>query len=103
LLISSLACGTLLNVVAIQAKDVRKEVHYQVGITPMRTERAREHCEGIKKLAETDKPITECPPGIATCRRVLSAHPPSLAQIWTTSCASSGAWASSLPRPSSRS
>jgi len=47
-----------------KSSDVHKEVFYQVGITPTRTERARDHCERIKKLPENEKPITECPPDL---------------------------------------
>jgi isopenicillin N synthase-like dioxygenase len=47
----------------IKAKDIRKEVSYQVGLTPVRTERARDRCDFIAKLDETEKPLTICPPG----------------------------------------
>jgi len=47
-----------------KAPDVRKDVFYQVGITPARTERARNHCEKVAKLEEAEKPITECPPDL---------------------------------------
>jgi isopenicillin N synthase-like dioxygenase len=48
----------------IKSKDVRKHLHYQVGITPTRTERAREHCTTIEKLGEGEKPLTLCPPDL---------------------------------------
>jgi hypothetical protein len=47
----------------IKAKDIRKEVSYQVGLTPARTERARDRCNLIAKLDEIEKPLTICPPG----------------------------------------
>jgi len=45
-----------------KAKDVRKELHYQVGVTPARTEKARSHCEKFKNLSESDRPESICPP-----------------------------------------
>jgi isopenicillin N synthase-like dioxygenase len=45
-----------------KAVDIRKELHYQVGITPTRTERARDHCTRVSTLSEGEKPITVCPP-----------------------------------------
>jgi isopenicillin N synthase-like dioxygenase len=47
----------------VKAKDIRKEVFYQVGLTPTRIERARDHCSSIEKLNSTEKPLTICPPG----------------------------------------
>jgi len=47
----------------IKAKDIRKDVAYQVGVTPARTERARNRCDLIAELDDTDKPLTICPPG----------------------------------------
>jgi isopenicillin N synthase-like dioxygenase len=47
----------------MKAKDIRKEVFYQVGLTPARIERARDHCSLIEKLDSKEKPITICPPG----------------------------------------
>jgi len=47
----------------IKAKDIRKEVSYQVGLTPTHTERARNYCDYIAKLDRMDKPLTICPPG----------------------------------------
>lgn len=44
----------------VKKSDVRSELHYQVGITPTRTERARDHCHTYNKLKE--QPQTECPP-----------------------------------------
>jgi isopenicillin N synthase-like dioxygenase len=46
----------------VKAEDVRKDVFYQVGITPTRTEKARDHCHKVKLLAEEEQPQTECPP-----------------------------------------
>mgnify|MGYP001080861960 CR=1 FL=1 len=53
--------------VGSQAPDIHKEVFYQVGITPTRTERARDHCERIQKLPKEDQPLTLCPPGLLLC------------------------------------
>jgi len=47
-----------------KAKDVRKQLHYQVGITPTRTERARDHCATMAKLSDEEKPLTLCPPDL---------------------------------------
>jgi isopenicillin N synthase-like dioxygenase len=47
----------------IKAKDIRKEVFYQVGLTPTHIERARDRCDFIEKLDRTEKPLTICPPG----------------------------------------
>jgi len=46
----------------LKAADIRKDVYYQVGVTPSRTERARDHCSKVKLLAEEEQPQTECPP-----------------------------------------
>ena len=46
-----------------KAKDIRKEVSYQVGLTPTRIERARNHCSLVEKLGSAEKPLTICPPG----------------------------------------
>lgn len=45
-----------------KAADVRKDLYYQVGITPSKTERARDHCQKVRLLAEEEQPQTECPP-----------------------------------------
>jgi hypothetical protein len=47
----------------IKAKDMRKELFYQVGITPVHTERARDRGDVIAKLDTTEKPLTISPPG----------------------------------------
>jgi hypothetical protein len=47
----------------IKAKDIRKEVSYQVGLTPTRMELARNRCELVATLDRTEKPLTICPPG----------------------------------------
>lgn len=47
----------------IKEKDIRKEVFYQVGLTPTRIERARNRCQLIEELNQSDKPLTICPPG----------------------------------------
>lgn len=46
----------------VRAEDARPEVHYQVGVTPEEIERARNHCERIKGLNSSERPLTECPP-----------------------------------------
>lgn len=47
-----------------KAGDIRKELSYQVGITPERTERARDHCSKVEKMADGEKPETLCPPDL---------------------------------------
>jgi isopenicillin N synthase-like dioxygenase len=47
---------------SVRAADVRKEMYYQVGVSPPGIERARNHCERISKLADSEKPLTACPP-----------------------------------------
>ena len=42
--------------------DSRKEYNYQVGVTPSGVEKARNHCDAVKKMNPKDKPFTECPP-----------------------------------------
>ena len=42
--------------------EVKPELHYQVGATPEKVEKARNHCERINGLAEDSKALTECPP-----------------------------------------
>lgn len=51
----------------IKAEDIRKDVFYQVGLTPTRIERARDRCDFIAKLDKSEKPLTICPPGISLC------------------------------------
>jgi len=46
----------------VKAADIRRELHFQVGITPEKTEKARDHCERIGTLDDTEKPLTICPP-----------------------------------------
>jgi isopenicillin N synthase-like dioxygenase len=43
-------------------RDARPEVHYQVGVTPNHTERARNHCTRMGALGPDDKPLSPCPP-----------------------------------------
>lgn len=43
----------------LRSEDARPEVHYQVGVTPENVERARNHCERMKGLNSTEKPLTE--------------------------------------------
>jgi isopenicillin N synthase-like dioxygenase len=44
--------------------DIRKDVFYQVGMTPERTEKARDHCEKVAKMSDDEKPVTLCPPDL---------------------------------------
>jgi len=46
----------------VRLEDARPDVHYQVGVTPERIERARNHCSRIAGLNSTERPLTECPP-----------------------------------------
>jgi len=46
----------------IKAEDIRKDLYYQVGVTPTQIEKARDHCDKVKHLSDAEKPITECPP-----------------------------------------
>jgi len=46
----------------VRMLDSRPEVHYQVGVTPEETERARNRCDLMKGLNSSEKPLTECPP-----------------------------------------
>jgi len=45
-----------------KTKDIRTEVHYQVGATPDGVEQARDHCAAVKELPESERPLTLCPP-----------------------------------------
>jgi len=47
---------------SIKAKDIRKDLFYQVGVTPTQIEKARDHCDKVSKLSDSEKPVTECPP-----------------------------------------
>jgi hypothetical protein len=42
--------------------DVRRELHYQVGVTPAFTELPRDHCERMKAFKAADAPLSLCPP-----------------------------------------
>ena len=42
--------------------EVKPELHYQVGATPEKVEKARSHCERIQKYEGENAPRTECPP-----------------------------------------
>jgi len=44
-------------------KDIRKELYYQVGLTPSMTEQARTHCDKLKNVSQEERPLTICPPG----------------------------------------
>ena len=45
-----------------QVKDMFPEKHFQVGITPEKQEKARNHCTRFAHYTGDDKPISECPP-----------------------------------------
>jgi len=46
----------------VKMVDVRKEQHYQVGVTPSFTELPRDHCDRMRAFKEADKPLSLCPP-----------------------------------------
>ncbi|CAH0475899.1 unnamed protein product [Peronospora belbahrii] len=43
-------------------QDARPEYHYQVGVTPERKERARNHCARARTLDKRFVPVSLCPP-----------------------------------------
>lgn len=43
-------------------RDARPQYHYQVGVTPERIERARDHCKAMGAYRGKDKPLSPCPP-----------------------------------------
>ena len=43
-------------------RDARPEYSYQVGVTPSRTERPRNHCSRKGSLGPNDQPLSPCPP-----------------------------------------
>ena len=43
-------------------RDARPEYSYQVGVTPSRTERPRNHCARMGTLGPNNKPLSPCPP-----------------------------------------
>ncbi|KUF98636.1 Long-chain-fatty-acid--CoA ligase ACSBG2 [Phytophthora nicotianae] len=43
-------------------EDARPEYHFQVGVTPERKERARNHCARAEKLDKRHAPVSLCPP-----------------------------------------
>jgi len=45
--------------VEVRNEDARPDVHYQVGTTPEEVEKARNHCQRIKGLSSSEKPLTE--------------------------------------------
>jgi len=45
-------------------QDIRKELYYQVGLTPTMTEQARNHCDKFKNVAQEERPLTLCPTGV---------------------------------------
>ena len=46
----------------LKSGDVRKELHYQVGVTPSFVELPRNHCDRMKAFKATDAPVSLCPP-----------------------------------------
>lgn len=46
----------------VKQEDVRREFHFQVGVTPEFVELPRDHCERMKTYKDADKPISLCPP-----------------------------------------
>ena len=44
--------------------DAKPEYHFQVGVTPEKIERARDHYEKVKDLPEEDKPMSPFPPTV---------------------------------------
>ena len=45
-------------------EDARPEYHYQVGVTPERKERARNHCARVAALEKRFGPVSLCPPEV---------------------------------------
>ena len=43
-------------------RDARPEVHYQVGVTPAFTEKAKDNCLRYGAYGENDRPLSLCPP-----------------------------------------
>jgi len=46
-----------------KVKDIRKDLYYQVGLTPAMVEKARSHCDKLSSVSDDEKPVTICPPG----------------------------------------
>ena len=44
--------------------DAKPEYHFQVGVTPEKIERARDHFEKVKHLPDEDKPLSPFPPTV---------------------------------------
>ena len=42
----------------VEMKDTRPELHYQVGATPERKERARNRCSEVESFDPLNKPVT---------------------------------------------
>ena len=42
--------------------EIKPELHYQVGATPEKVEKARNHCNRMQNLPESERPTSECPP-----------------------------------------
>ena len=45
-----------------ELKEARPEIHYQVGVTPEKIEKARNHCKRFEDYEGLNKPLSECPP-----------------------------------------
>lgn len=43
-------------------RDSRPDLHFQVGITPEKTEKPRKHCSNTKTFDDLNRPVTLCPP-----------------------------------------
>lgn len=48
--------------VEVKLNDTRPKYHYQVGVTPEKTELPKNHCSKTSKLSELNRPVTLCPP-----------------------------------------
>ena len=44
--------------------DAKPEYHFQVGVTPEKVEKARDHFDKVKDLPEEDKPLSPFPPTV---------------------------------------
>lgn len=46
----------------VKLNDAFPEHHYQVGVTPEKTELPKKHCSDTSTLSELNRPVTLCPP-----------------------------------------
>ena len=46
----------------VKRKDSHPEYHYQVGVTPEKTEQPKNHCSELETLSPLNRPVTLCPP-----------------------------------------